>query len=699
MRQLLLLLTIMLPTFAQPPAAPRGPQTDTLHGHTIADPYRWMEDLDSPQTTTWVQAERAYTESWFQHAPQRATLLARMKTLWNFDRTPRREDSAGYLVRGGRTFFLKQSGLQNQPVLYVQDGPNAARRPLLDVNALAADGTTSLSAWEPSYDGKHLAYGLAIAGSDWQQFHIRDVVTGKDLADKLEWIKFSSPAWSRDSKGIYYGRFPKPAGATLTGVNQDQKLYYHTLGAPQSEDTLIYQRPDHKDWIFAAETSTDRRYLIIHVHQGTETRNLLFYRDLTNSKGETVELINELYAAQSYLGNRGNRFYVLTTYNAPRGRIVAIDLEHPARTAWTEVVPESPNTLHAATMAGNNLVLNYFKDATSLVRIHPLTAAAPYDVPLPPNSSIALSHNSSQYFSVVSFTAPETIYDCGPEGKTCHSLGTGTLAFNPAQLETKQVFYASKDGTKIPLFLVYRKGLERNGANPTLLYGYGGFNISITPGFSPRFLAWVEMGGVLAVANLRGGGEYGEAWHLAGTKQHKQNVFNDFIAAGEWLIANKYTQPRKLAIHGGSNGGLLVGAVLNQRPDLFGAAIPAVGVMDMLRFHKFTIGAAWSSDYGNPDSPEDFPAIYAYSPLHNIKQAAYPPTLILTADHDDRVVPAHSFKYAATLQRAQKGPAPILIRIETAAGHGGGKPTGKKIEEDADVLAFLAQALGVGPLR
>lgn len=695
MRTTLFLIAMLSTAFAQPPAARRDAQVDDYHGERIADPYRWMEDADSPETRQWVQEERAYTEAWFKAAPQRAVLLNRMKALWNFERMPRRDEGAGYLVRGGRTFFLKQSGLQNQPVLYVQDSGRTAPRVLIDVNALAADGTTALSAWEPSYDGRYLAYGLAKAGSDWQEFRVRDVTAGKDLPDKLEWIKFSSPVWSRDGKGIYYGRYPKPEGAVLTGANTDQKLYFHRLGDPQSSDKLIYERPDHKEWLFAVDTSEDGRYLVIHVEQGTDSRHLLFYRDLSDKSGAVVELISEFYAAQRFLGSRGRRFYVQTTYNAPRGRVVAIDLDHPARTEWREVAPETGNKLEQATMDGEWLVLNYLKDATGLVHVQSVNGAGAYDVPLPANATVALSDQSRRYFLVVSFTAPETVYDCGPDGKSCRPLSPGKLPFDPSTLETKQVFYPSKDGTRVPMFLVHRKGLALNGANPALLYAYGGFDISVTPWFSPLFLGWMEMGGVLAVANLRGGGEYGEAWHQAGMKQKKQTVFDDFIAAGEWLIASGYTSPRKLAIYGGSNGGLLIGAVVNQRPDLFGAAVPAVGVMDMLRFHKFTIGAAWASEYGNPDNREDFPALRAYSPLHNIREGAYPPTLILTADHDDRVVPAHSFKYGATLQRAQRGPAPVLIRIETAAGHGGGKPTSKRIEEGADVLTFLSQVLAV----
>jgi prolyl oligopeptidase len=698
MRTFIFLIVMVTPVFAQPPSARRVEQVDDYHGTKVADPYRWLEDLDSTQTKQWVEAERAYTEKWFAEAPERSVLLARMRQLWSFDRMPTftiDEQVAGYVVREKRVFFLRQTGLQNQPVLYVRDTPQAQPRVLLDVNALAADGTTALATLAVSPDGRRLAYGLARAGSDWQQWQVRDVETGKDLPERLEWIKFSSPAWTADSKGFFYCRFPKPAGDTLTGVNEDQQIYYHRLTSGQTEDRLVYQRPDHKDWIFSPAVSEDGRYLVIRVEHGTESKHLLFYQDLQAGDGKTHELIDEFYAAQQFLGNDGRRFYVRTTFKAPKGRVVAVDLDQPAREDWGEVVPETSDTLQQATMEGSWLVLNYLKDATNRVRVQPVKGSGGYDVPLPANSTVTLAEHSRRFFSVTSFMAPETVYECSGGG-SCRPVERGRLPFDPSLLETRQVFYESKDGTKIPMFLVYRKGMKVDGNNPALLYGYGGFDISITPGFSPRFLAWMNMGGVLAVANLRGGGEYGETWHQAGMKQKKQNVFDDFIAAGEWLIANRYTSSKKLAVAGGSNGGLLVGAVLNQRPDLFGAAIPAVGVMDMLRFHKFTIGAAWATEYGAPDNLEDFRTIYAYSPLHNIRtDTEYPSTLILTADHDDRVVPGHSFKYAATLQQAQKGKAPILIRIETAAGHGGGKPTGKRIEEDADVLTFLAKTFGM----
>ncbi len=680
------------------PVTERGAQVDDYHGVKVADPYRWLEDLDSPQTQAWVASQRAYTGAWFAAAPQLPPMLARMKRLWNHDRMPLYGSNAGIVVRGGRIFFLQQTGLANQPVLYVREGTDAPPRVLLDLNTVAADGTASLSTWAPSPDGKWLAYGIARAGSDWQAWRVREVSTGKDLDDQLDWIKFSAPSWSADSRGFYYSRYPQPQGNALTSPNEFQKLYYHRLETAQSADPLIYERPDHKDWQFTPHATEDGRYLAILVEQGTLTQTLLFYQDLKAADGKTHELIPEFYAAQSFLGSRGDVFYVQTTYRAPRGRVVAVDLKTPARDAWTEVVPQSNYRLEQSTLDGSWLVLQYLKDATGIARVRSLDGRPGYDVPLPANATIAIAENSRRYFSVVSFTSPQTIYDCGAEGNACRPLLDATLPFDPSLYTSRQVFYPSKDGTRIPMFLVHRRGLLPDGSHPALLYGYGGFDISIKPDFTPRFLGFLEMGGVLAVANLRGGGEYGEEWHSAGTRQHKQNVFDDFIAAAEWLISNRYTTPSKLSIEGRSNGGLLIGAVLNQRPDLFAAAVPWVGVMDMLRFHKFTIGAAWVSDYGSPDDPEDFRAIYKYSPLHNIREAAkYPATLIVTADHDDRVVPSHSFKYAAALQRAQRGDAPVLIRIGASAGHGSGKPTSMRIEEDADVLAFLANRLGLDP--
>lgn len=699
-RLLLTLFLMTLPANAEPPRAKKIDQIDDYHGVRVADPYRWMEDLDSADTKAWIQAENVYTSGWLGQVAQRPALLERMKQLWNFERMPGRATSidmaAGISERNGKVFYQLQQGLQNQPVLWVKDSAKSEGRVLLDVNPLAADGTAAVSVWAASPDAKWLVYGVAKAGSDWQEWRVRDVQTGKDSTDHLEWIKFSSPSWAADSKGFYYSRYPKPESTTaMTGANEYNKLYYHALGTPQSEDRLIYERSDQKLWRFSPTATEDGRYLVIRVLEGTRREHQLYYLDLKNRAAGIQPLITEFYAANIFLGNAGSKAYLLTSFEAPKNRVVEMDTADPDRRKWKTVVAETGDTLTAAVLAGDSLMLHYLHNATSRVVVYSMAAGKSRELPLPKNSTLTLATDTARYVSAVGFTAPETIYGCE---NGCKPMRKADLPFDPAQFETHQVFYPSKDGTKVSMFLAHKKGLARNGKNPTLLYGYGGFDISVTPMFRPLFIGWMEKGGILAIANLRGGGEYGEAWHAAGMKQNKQNVFDDFIAAGEWLIGEKYTSREKLAIWGASNGGLLVGACLNQRPDLFGAAIPAVGVMDMLRFHKFTAGPAWMSEYGSPDNPEDFRTIYRYSPIHNIKPGAkYPATLVLTADHDDRVVPSHSFKYGATLQAAQGGPAPILVRIETSAGHGGGKPTGKRIEEDADILAFLHRALAMLP--
>jgi prolyl oligopeptidase len=694
-----MLAVLLLMSFAQPASYPetkKVDQIDDYHGTKVSDPYRWLEDLDSEETRAWVKRQQAHTEAWFAGAPDRKQWLGRMDRLWNFEQMPLTPDgTAGIIVRGGRIFLQRQGGGDNQPILYVQDSEKAKPRVLLDPNKMSKDGTVALSTWQPSPDGKWIVYGIAQAGSDWQTWHVRSAETGKDTTDKVEWIKFAAPAWDADSKGFYYSRYPKPEGNTLTGVNEFHQVWHHRLGAPQSADRKIYERPDQKDWLLSPTVTEDGRYLVITVFKGTLAQTLVFYQDLHAKDGKTHELISEFYALQNFLGNRGSRFHLHTTWQAPKGRVVEIDLAKPDRNEWKELVGESPYTLSAGQMEGDRIALQYLKDATGLARIYSIADANVRDVPLPANSKVTLADRSARYFSVSSFTAPEIVYDCGKNPGQCEPALDVKLPFDESALTSKQVFYKSKDGTKVPMFLVHRKDLKLDGTNPTLLFGYGGFDVSISPAFSPRFLAFVERGGVVAVANLRGGGEYGQEWHEAGMKDKKQNVFDDFIAAAEHLIAEKYTSSKKLAISGGSNGGLLVAACMNQRPDLFGAAVPAVGVMDMLRFYKFTIGAAWTMEYGSPDNPEDFPVLYRYSPLHNIKPGtSYPATLILTADHDDRVVPSHSFKYAAALQKAQAGEAPILIRIQTSAGHGAGKPKTIKIAEDADVLTFLWKVLG-----
>jgi len=545
-----------------------------------------------------------------------------------------------------------------------------------------------------------MAYGLSASGSDWQERKVRDVETGKDLNDHLKWVKFSGASWTSDSKGFFYSRYDEPKTDALKGVNYFQKLYYHRVGTDQSEDVLVYDRPDQKDWGFDGSVTDDGRYLVITVWQGTDVKTRVYYKDLKEKGGPVVKLLDDYDAAYTFVANDGPLFWFRTDLNAARGKVIAIDLTRPDRKHWKVVIPEAGETLQGATFVNRMLIADYLKDAHTQVKIYDPNGKFIREVEFPSlGTAIGFGGKATDketFYSFTSFTTPTTIYRYDLVTGKSSIFRQPKVDFTPGDYETQQVFYNSKDGTRVPMFITHKKGLKRDGRNPTYLYAYGGFNVSLTPAFSVANLVWMEMGGVYAQPNLRGGGEYGEEWHQAGMKLKKQNVFDDFIAAAQWLIANKYTSTPKLAIGGGSNGGLLVGAVLNQRPDLFGAALPAVGVMDMLRFQKFTIGWAWVSDYGSSENADEFKALYAYSPLHNIKAGtAYPATMITTADHDDRVWPGHSFKYAAALQAAQAGPAPILIRIETKAGHGAGKPTSKLIEEVADRWAFLVRVLSI----
>jgi prolyl oligopeptidase len=676
-----------------PPSHPDPTVVDVYHGQAVPDPYRWLEDLDSERTRAWIEAQNQLTFDYLQRIPARQRLLERLTQLWNY------EKYSQPFKEGGRYFYFKNDGLQNQSVLYTQESLEAEARVLLDPNTLSEDGTVALSGIAISRDGRYLAYGLSRSGSDWQEWKVRDIETGEDLPDHLRWIKFSGASWTPDGQGFFYSRYDEPPpGREYESANYFQKLYYHRLGTPQSEDLLVYHRPDQKEWGFAGGVTEDGNYLIISVWRGTDPKNLLFYKDLRDPNLPVVELIREFEANYSFVGNDGSRFWLLTDLNAPRRRLVAIDLDNPGQVQ--EVIPEAEETLQGVSLINNQFVAFYLKDAHTQIKTFALDGTYLGEIPLPGLGSASgfggKRYDTETFYTFTSFTTPPTIY------RYDFTTGRSTLFrqpqvdFDPQAYEVQQVFYPSKDGTRIPMFLVHRRGLARTGDHPTLLYGYGGFGISLTPSFSVGLVAWLEMGGVYAQPNLRGGGEYGEAWHQAGTKLNKQKVFDDFIAAAEWLVANGYTNPSKLAISGGSNGGLLVGACLTQRPDLFAAALPAVGVFDMLRFHKFTIGWAWISEYGSPEDPEEFKALYAYSPLHNLKPGTvYPATLITTADHDDRVVPAHSFKFAAALQAAQGGSQPILIRIDTKAGHGAGKPTTKLIEETADRWAFLVEVLGI----
>ena len=681
----------MVKTFEYP-AARKADQVDDYHGVKVADPYRWLEDLDSQETRTWVEAENKLTFSFLSSIPARTRIKDRLTKLWNYEKygIPFKE--------GNRYFYSRNSGLQNQSVLYSVTSIDGEPKLLLDPNTLSTDGTVALSGMNISNNGKLLAYSLSASGSDWQEWRVRDVETGKDLADDLRWVKFSDASWAHDDSGFFYCRYDEPKNDSLKATNYFQKVYFHKLDTPQSDDTLVYERPDQKDWLFGAHVTEDGNYLIISVFQGTDTKNRIYYKDLRNKDAQVVKLLDNFDAAYSFIGNRGTRFWFQTDLQASRGKIIEIDVNQPARDNWKVIVPESREALQSATFVDQQFVLNYLRDAYTQVRLYDLSGKLVREVQFPGIGSAegfgGKSTDKETFYSFTGFTTPTTIYRYDTTSGKSSVFREPKVDFNPADFETKQVFYTSKDGTRVPMFLTYKKGLKLDGNNPTYLYGYGGFNVSLSPAFSVGNLVWMELGGVCAQPNLRGGGEYGEEWHQAGMKLKKQNVFDDFIRAGEWLIENKYTSTPKLAIGGGSNGGLLVGAAMTQRPDLFGAAVPQVGVMDMLRFEKFTIGWAWVSDYGSSDNADEFKALYAYSPLHKIKPGtSYPATMVTTADHDDRVWPGHSFKFAATLQAAQAGSAPVLIRIETKAGHGAGKPTAKVIEEIADRWSFLVKTL------
>jgi prolyl oligopeptidase len=675
------------------PHAKAVDQIDDYHGTKVADPYRWLEDTDSADTRAWVESENKVTFGYLEQIPYRKAIHDRLTKLWNFERyrVPQKQ--------GGRYFYEHNNGLQNQNVLYVTESLNAEPRVLLDPNTLSSDGTVALVGHAVSEDGKLLAYGTAASGSDWMDWHVRDVDTGKDLSDLLKWVKFSGASWTKDGKGFFYSRYDEPKqGTMLRDANYFQKLYYHRVGTTQSEDKLVYERPDNKELGFSGDVTDDGHYLIISVWQGTSPKNRLYYRDLTRADAEVVKLLDDFDAQYQFVDNDGPIFWLKTDLDAPRSRLIAIDTLHPERDRWKTIVPQAAETLTSASVVDNSFLLGYLKDAQTEVRIHDLGGKFLRSVDLPgigtAEGFAGKRRDKETFYGFTSFIVPAAIYRYDLEASKSEVFRQPKVDFDPRRYETKQVFYTSKDGTRVPMFLTYKKGLKLDGNNPVLLYAYGGFNISLTPAFSVANAVWLEMGGVYAQPNLRGGGEYGEDWHQAGTTLKKQNVFDDFIAAAEWLIANRYTSPAKLAIRGGSNGGLLVGACMTQRPDLFGATLPAVGVMDMLRFHKFTIGWAWTSDYGSSDDAEQFKALYAYSPLHNLKPGTrYPATLVTTADHDDRVVPGHSFKFAATLQADQAGAAPVLIRVETKAGHGAGKPVSKQIEEMADERAFVARNL------
>lgn len=676
------------------PASKRVEQVDNYHGTRVSDPFRWLESNSDPATPQWIAAQNSLTDSYLGQISQREAIKNRLTELWNYERF-----SSPFKV-GNRYFYSKNDGLQNQSVLYIADSIDDAGRVFFDPNKLTADGTAALGGSSFTDDGKLWAYAIARSGSDRTEWRVMDVATGEHLADKLEPNRQGGVSWLKDNSGFFYSRFPSAEkGSELKSESFFQKIYFHKLGTPQSEDFVVYERPDNKEYFVGGQVSEDGNWLVISVGKGTERMNMVYFKNLSMEKTGIMPLVEDLKNSYSFIGNDGSVFYFRTDKDAVRGKVVSVDVLKP-KPMWNDVIPESRDTLNGVQFINNQFVLNYMKDAYSKIKIHETNGKFVRDVELPGIGSAGgfggKREDTETFYSFSSYNAPPTIYRYDMRTGESKLFRKAGVKFDFANLEVKQVFYTSKDGTRVPMFLTYKKGIKLNGKNPTLLYGYGGFNIPQTPGFSVARLPWLEMGGVYAVACIRGGSEYGKDWWANGAKLKKQNVFDDFIAAAEYLIDNKYTSSKKLAIQGGSNGGLLVGAVLNQRPDLFGAALPAVGVMDMVRFPKFTIGWAWTSDYGSPDNPAEFKALYAYSPLHNIKPGTkYPATLVTTSDHDDRVFPAHSFKYAAALQAAQAGPAPILIRIETKAGHGAGKPTTKQIQEQADIYGFLVQNLKI----
>ena len=678
------------------PAARRDAQVDDYHGVQVADPYRWLEDIDSPETREWVAAEGRLSRQYLDAIPGREAMTRRLRDIWNFERwTPP--------VRyGSRWFYSHNDGLQNQAVVRVAEDPAGAARTLIDPNSLSADGTVALRETAVSADGRLFAYALSEAGSDWQVWRVRDVATGKDLPDTLKWSKAGGGSWRKDGSGFYYTAYdPPPSGTVLKAANQYEKLYFHALGTPQSADRLVYARTDDPNWFVGAAVSDDGRYLLVTASLGTDVRNTLLVQDLTRPHAALEPVIAQPTATFDVIGNLGATLFVRTDLDAPRFRVIAIDLAHPRPDAWRTVIPMGDDPIDAATLVGGQIILHRLKDAHSAVARYSPAGRLLGEVALPGLGSAGgfEGHRSDRatYFGFSGYASAPSVYRLDLAGGRVTLWRAPRLqGFVPEDYETRQVFYRSKDGARVPMFLTSRKGMTPDGGRPTLLYGYGGFNIPLTPQFSPAIASWVQMGGVYAVANLRGGGEYGRAWHEAGMKTRKQTVFDDFIAAAEYLIANHWTRPERLAINGGSNGGLLIGAVEEQRPELFGAAVAQVGVMDMLRFREFTVGKAWESDYGSVDDPAQFHALLAYSPVHNVRAGvAYPPTLIMTGDHDDRVFPAHSFKFAAAMQHADPEGRPLLLRVETRAGHGQGMPTAKRIEEVVDMQSFILESFGL----
>jgi prolyl oligopeptidase len=677
------------------PETKKVDHVDDYHGTKVEDPYRWLEDMNSEATAQWVQAQNKVTDHFLANIPYRDEIRQRLKDLWNYERLSLPVKHGDYYI------FRKNDGLQEQSVVYIQKGLAGKPGVLLDPNTFSKDGSVGLRGLAFSKDQKYFSYGISRGGSDWREYFVVELKSRKKLNDHVKWVKFSGMSWYKD--GFFYSRYDEPEESEkLKARNLNQKLYYHQAGTTQAEDQLIYQDPEHPRRGFGAWVDEDETYLVINVWEGSADHELLYYKDLRTDSPVTP-LIDQPLAHFNVVDEIDGRFLVQTDYEAPNYRLVCIDPKKPQRENWQVVIPESKNKLGRVSSVGGKLIASYLKDAYSAVTVFDQEGKRLYDVRLPGVGSVfgfgGKREDTEVFYVFSSFTMPSTIYRYNIKENKSGLFRKSKVKFDPDQYVAKQVFYRSKDGTRVPLFITHRRGLKLNGKNPTLLYAYGGFNASMRPRFSLTIIPLLENGGVYALACLRGGGEYGEEWHKAGMLEKKQNVFDDFIAAAEYLIRLKYTSPQWLAIQGGSNGGLLIGAVMNQRPELFGAAIPEVGVMDMLRFHKFTIGWAWASEYGSSEDPQQFEFLYKYSPLHNIRTgAAYPATLVTTADHDDRVFPAHSFKYISTLQEKYKGKNPVLIRIETKVGHSGGTTVSRAIEEGADILSFILYNMGIEPV-
>jgi prolyl oligopeptidase len=682
----------------QYPQTKKVDHVDTYFGVKVPDPYRWLEDDNSAETAQWVEAENKVTFGYLDKIPYRQQVKQRLENLYNYPKF------TAPFHRGENYFFYKNDGLQNQSVLYFQKGLDGTPEVLIDPNKLSTDGTARLGAFSLTNDGKLAVVGISRSGSDWQDYFVMEIATKKYFPDTLQWIKASGAAWL--GNGFFYSRYDAPEkGKELSSKNVNQKVYFHTVGTQQSADELIYEDSANPERFNSVSTTQDQRFAFLSISERGKGKegNALFYRDMSKGEKSFQPIVSEIGEFSfGVIDNIGDKLLIRTNKNAPNAKVVLVDPRNPGEKNWKDVLPEKSEPLQGTSTAGGKLIATYLKDVSSRVYVYSLNGKLENEIKLPA-LGIAGGFGGEKddkfvFYTFTSFTFPPTIYRYDLATKKSTVFRIPEIAnFNPSDYMTKQVFYKSKDGTKVPMFIVYKKGVALNGKNPTLLYGYGGFNISTTPGFNPLRLALLEQGFVYASANMRGGGEYGEKWHKAGIKVRKQNVFDDFIAAAEYLIVNMYTSPSRLVMQGGSNGGLLVGAVMNQRPDLFSVAIPQVGVMDMLRFHKFTIGWNWIPDYGSSDTEEEFHAIYKYSPLHNIKPGmSYPATMITTADHDDRVVPAHSFKYAATLQEKSQGGNPALIRIQTRSGHGASSTT-KAIEETADIYSFIFYNLGITP--